>query len=128
MAEAAKKEEKKAIDEGLERGAEKLTEERIKKVIDRVIKEETGARLKVYVETCIHCGLCSEACHYYLSHDNDPRWSPVGKVKQTLWEMLKKKAGSVRSLSKEPLRSLPRSAMSASVAPCTVPLESTLPT
>ena len=91
MAEAAKKEDKKAIDEGLERGAEKLTEDRIKKVIDRVIKEETGARLKVYVETCIHCGLCSEACHYYLSHDNDPRWSPVGKVKQTLWEMLKKK-------------------------------------
>jgi Fe-S oxidoreductase len=92
MAEPEKKvEEKKAIDEGLERGAEKLTEDRIEKVIDRVIKGETGARLKAYVETCIHCGLCSEACHYYLSHDNDPRFSPVGKVKQTLWEMLKKK-------------------------------------
>jgi Fe-S oxidoreductase len=88
-------EEKKVIDEGLERGADKLTEDRIEKVIDRVIKGETGARLKAYVETCIHCGLCSEACHYYLSHDNDPRWSPVGKVKQTLWEMLKKK-GRVR--------------------------------
>ena len=36
MAEPAKKEEKKAIDEGLERGAEKLTEDRIEKVIDRV--------------------------------------------------------------------------------------------
>jgi Fe-S oxidoreductase len=91
MAEAAKNEEKKVIDEGLERGAEKLTEDRIEKVINRVIKGETGARLKAYVETCIHCGLCSEACHYYLSHDNDPRFSPVGKVKQTLWEMLKKK-------------------------------------
>ena len=91
MAEAAKNEEKKVIDEGLERGAEKLTEDQIEKVINRVIKKETGARLKAYVETCIHCGLCSEACHYYLSHDNDPRFSPVGKVKQTLWEMLKKK-------------------------------------
>ena len=91
MAEPAKIEEKKVIDEGLERGAEKLTEDRIEKVINRVIKGETGARLKAYVETCIHCGLCSEACHYYLSHDNDPRFSPVGKVKQTLWEMLKKK-------------------------------------
>jgi Fe-S oxidoreductase len=88
-AEPKKKEEpKKIIDEGLERGAEKLTPERIEKTINRVIKGESGARLKAYVETCIHCGLCSEACHYYLSHDKDPRWSPVSKVKQTLWEML----------------------------------------
>ncbi len=69
----------------------KLTRGKIEKVINGVLKNETGARLKTYVETCIHCGLCSEACHYYLSHDKDPRWSPVGKVKQTLWEMIKKK-------------------------------------
>jgi len=91
MAEPAPKEEKKIIDEGLERGIEKLTPERIEKVVNRVLNGESGARLKAYVETCIHCGLCSEACHYYLSHDNDPRWSPVGKVKQTIWEMVKKK-------------------------------------
>ena len=90
MAEPAKSEEK-AIDEGLERGISKLTEERIKEVIDRVLTTETGARLKTYVDTCVHCGLCSDACHYYLSHDNDPQFSPVGKVKQTMWEMLKKK-------------------------------------
>jgi Fe-S oxidoreductase len=60
-------------------------------VVNKVIKGETGARLKTYVNTCIHCGLCSEACHYYLSHDNDPRWSPVGKVKQTMWELVKNK-------------------------------------
>ena len=91
MAEPAPKEKKKIVDEGLERGAEKLTPERIEKVVNRVLKGESGARLKSYVETCIHCGLCSEACHYYLSHDNDPRWSPVGKVKQTIWEMVKNK-------------------------------------
>jgi Fe-S oxidoreductase len=56
-----------------------------------VLKGETGARLKAYVDTCIHCGLCSEACHYYLSRDRDPHFSPVGKVKQTIWEMLKNK-------------------------------------
>ena len=91
MAEPVKQIEKKIVDEGLEIGAQKLTEERIYKVINRVLKGESGARLKAYVETCIHCGLCSEACHYYLSHDNDPRYSPVGKVKQTLWEMIKNK-------------------------------------
>jgi Fe-S oxidoreductase len=91
MAEPAKQVEKKTIDQGLEIGAQKLTEERIEKTISRVLKGESGARLKAYVDTCIHCGLCSEGCHYYLSHDNDPRYSPVGKVKQTLWKMLKSK-------------------------------------
>ena len=91
MAETAEKILKKIIDEGLEIGAQNLAPERIEKVIKRVLKGESGARLKAYVETCIHCGLCSEACHYYLSHDKDPRYSPVSKIKQTLWPMLKKK-------------------------------------
>ncbi|MCF8068562.1 MAG: (Fe-S)-binding protein [Desulfobacterales bacterium] len=99
MADPAEKiEEKKAIpsddnivDEGLEKGAAALTEDKIASVINQVIDEETGARLKVYVDTCIHCGLCSEACHYYVSHDKDPQYSPVGKIKQTIWPMLKKK-------------------------------------
>jgi Fe-S oxidoreductase len=78
-------------DPGLDKGIEKLTPEKIKKVIDRVLSAETGARIKAYVDTCVRCGLCSEGCHYYMSHDGDPRYSPVGKVKQTLWEMLKHK-------------------------------------
>jgi Fe-S oxidoreductase len=91
MAEPAKEVKKEIVDKGLEIGVQNLTEERIEKAINKVLKGESGARLKAYVDTCIHCGLCSEACHYYLSHDNDPRYSPVGKVKQTLWEMLKNK-------------------------------------
>jgi Fe-S oxidoreductase len=91
MAQVAEQAETRVVDEGLESGAQNLTEERIEKVINRVLKGESGARLKAYVDTCIHCGLCSEACHYYLSHDKDPAYSPVGKVKQTIWEMIKKK-------------------------------------
>ena len=91
MAETAEKIKKKIIDEGLEIGAQNLSQQQIERAINRVLKGESGARLKAYVDTCIHCGLCSEACHYYLSHDKDPRYSPVGKVKQTLWEMLKNK-------------------------------------
>ena len=82
--------EKKILDEGIEKGLARLTDERIEAVVNRVLKGEAGARLKAYVDTCIHCGLCSEACHFYLSHDNDPKFSPVGKVKQTVWEMLKR--------------------------------------
>lgn len=78
-------------DEGIERGAATLTPERIEKTINAVLGNEAGARLKAYIETCAHCGLCSEACHFYLSRDRDPRFSPVGKVKQTIWEMVDKK-------------------------------------
>ena len=91
MAEPAEKETPKVLDPGLETGVQRLTDERIEQVIRAVLDNETGARFKAYVETCIHCGLCSEACHYYLSHDNDPHFSPVGKVKQTIWEMLRRK-------------------------------------
>jgi len=91
MAEPATQENQRIIDEGLEKGAAKLTEDKIQQVINNVLKQEAGARLKTYLKTCIHCGLCSEACHYYLSHDKDPQYSPVGKVKQTMWEILKNK-------------------------------------
>jgi Fe-S oxidoreductase len=85
------KEKKEIIDEGLEQGAARLTYEKIEQVINQVLKGETGARMKVYVDTCIHCGLCSTACHQYLSSNGDPEFSPVAKVKRTMWEMLDKK-------------------------------------
>ncbi len=102
MAEPAQKEKKAVLDEGLVTGTARLTPEKIEKVVNSVLKGETGARLKIYVETCIHCGLCSEACHYYLSHDNDPHYAPVGKVKQTIWKMLKKRVRSHLILFKRP--------------------------
>lgn len=82
---------KPIADVGLDEGVARLTPEKIEAVINEVINKETGARLRAYVSTCVHCGLCSEACHYYLSRDNNPRFSPAGKVKQTIWEMLDRK-------------------------------------
>ena len=79
------------LDKGIDIGVSRLTPDKIEKVINGVFNGETGARFKAYVETCIHCGLCSDACHYYLSMDKDPRFSPVGKVKQTVWPMIKAK-------------------------------------
>ena len=78
-------------DIGIDKGAEKLTPERIEQVLRELIEKEGGARLKVYIETCVHCGLCSDACHFYLSNDRDPKFSPAGKVKQTLAQIIKKK-------------------------------------
>ena len=82
---------KVVIDPGIDETIKNLSSEKIEAVIKKVLDKETAARLKVYLETCVHCGLCADACHFYLSHDRDPRYSPVGKVKQTLWEIVKRK-------------------------------------
>ncbi len=83
--------EKNIIDQGLETGTKNLTPERIKKVMDKVLHGETGAKLKAYTDTCVHCGLCSDACHLYLSTKRDPKFTPSAKVKRTMGVILKKK-------------------------------------
>ncbi len=79
----------RVADPGLDQTAQELTPERITQVINSVLDKETAARFTTYLNTCVHCGLCSDACHWFLSNDRDPRFSPVGKVKQTLWEILR---------------------------------------
>ena len=78
-------------DAGIDESVKKLTPERIQSVIMRVLEQENAARIKVYVDTCLRCGLCAEACHTYLSRDRDPDYSPVAKVKDTLWVMVKER-------------------------------------
>jgi len=78
-------------DPGVDEQIKKLTPERIQQTIQRVLKRESAARLKVYLQTCVHCGLCAEACPTYLSRDKDPDFAPVAKVKDTVWEMVKRK-------------------------------------
>jgi len=82
--------EAQVVDPGLDESIKKLTPERIAKVINTVLSPQS-ARLKVYLQTCVRCGLCSEGCHTYLSRDKDPDFSPVAKVKDTVWEMVKRK-------------------------------------
>jgi len=50
-------------DEGLKRGLARLTPEKIEKTFKALIAGEGGARLKTYLETCVHCGMCAKACH-----------------------------------------------------------------
>ncbi len=83
--------ESRVVDPGLDETIKKLTPEHIERVVQHVLTKENAARLKVYVDTCVHCGLCAEACHTYISRDGDPDYSPVGKVKNTLWELIKRK-------------------------------------
>jgi len=79
------------FDEGIEKGAEKLSAEKIADAFRQMLGTEAGARFKTYLNTCMSCGMCSDACHYYLSHDKDPMFAPAVKVKRTLGELVRKK-------------------------------------
>ena len=64
-------------DPGLDESIKKLTPAQIENTINRVLTQECGARLRVFMDTCVRCGMCSDACHSYLSRDKDPNFSPV---------------------------------------------------
>lgn len=83
--------ESEVADPGIDEAAKKLTPDQIQQVVNRVLTRESAARLHVYLQTCVHCGLCGEACHSYVSRDRNPAFSPVGKVRNTLWELVKRK-------------------------------------
>jgi Fe-S oxidoreductase len=76
-------------DIGLDETIKKLTPEKIEKTIKAVIGGRV-ARIKAVLETCIHCGLCAEACQWYLSNDKDPTYAPVAKMRMTIWEMIRR--------------------------------------
>ena len=95
---------KEVVDDGIEKGLAKLTSERIISVINQVLTQETGARFKAYVETCMRCGLCADACSIFLSNDRKPQYSPAAKVKQTLLEMINKKGDVSKEFLKDAVR------------------------
>jgi Fe-S oxidoreductase len=96
--------EEDIVDEGIEKGLARLTPEKISEVINQVLTKETGARFKAYVETCMRCGLCSDACSVFLSNDRKPQYSPAAKVKRTVNEMIKNKGNVSKQFLKDAVR------------------------
>ncbi len=54
------------------------------------LKPRIGARFKIWLSICAHCGLCADTCHHYLAGGKDPHMIPSYKVK-FLNELIKKK-------------------------------------
>jgi len=48
----------------------------------------------VYLESCVHCGHCAEACHFYVA-SGDPRYTPIWKL-EPLARGYKREAGPLR--------------------------------
>ena len=44
-----------------------------------VFAEKMDAPKAVDLESCVHCGLCAEACHYYVTTE-DPKYTPTRKL------------------------------------------------
>lgn len=51
---------------------------RAKAAVDMFLKV-TDAAIASYLDACVHCGECAEACHFYLS-THDPRYTPTYKL------------------------------------------------
>lgn len=57
----------------------KLSDEERVDTAKRVMLDKIDSQLAVDLEACVHCGLCAEACHFYLSTE-DPKYTPIRKL------------------------------------------------
>jgi Fe-S oxidoreductase len=53
--------------------------------------KDFGATAATYMESCIHCGQCAEACHFYVQ-TGDPRYTPIWKL-EPFKQAYKREAG-----------------------------------
>ncbi len=52
-----------------------------KKVIDRMGKKLTR-QIVGSLTACVHCGMCTDSCHYVLANPDDPSYAPAHKADQ----------------------------------------------
>jgi len=57
---------------------ERPDEERLAAAMTSFVKD-FGRAAAAYMESCIHCGNCAEACHFYLQ-TGDPKYTPIWKI------------------------------------------------
>ncbi|TVO70728.1 (Fe-S)-binding protein [Sedimenticola selenatireducens] len=51
-----------------------------------VLDQQIDSRIEAYFSSCVHCGLCAEACLFY-TETSDPRYTPIYKLEpmRRLW-------------------------------------------
>jgi len=65
MSENVKTESSDPIEERIQQ----LTPADLEKAL-QVFKEKIDHKYAAYVNSCVHCGLCADSCHYYLTHED----------------------------------------------------------
>jgi len=75
------------------------------------MKRQIDARIVSYFSSCVHCGICAEACLFY-TETNDPRYTPIYKLEPmrkvwkqeyTFWGKLAAKMGLSKPLGEDQL-------------------------
>ncbi len=76
-----------------------------------VLRTEVDVKVKSFFSSCVHCGVCAEACLFY-TETNDPRYTPIYKTEPlrkvwrseyTFWGKLATNLGFIKPLSEEDL-------------------------
>jgi len=62
-----------------------------KDALGGTIQKSFKSRLQTWLEICAHCGLCADACFYYLANEKDPKQVPSYKIQATLGELIRRK-------------------------------------
>jgi Fe-S oxidoreductase len=62
----------------IEERIQQLTPRDLEKAL-RVFKEKIDYNYAAHLNSCVHCGLCSDSCHYYLTHE-DTQSIPAHKL------------------------------------------------
>lgn len=71
-------------------------EERVARAM-RAFAKDMSRSAATYMESCIHCGHCAEACHFYVTSE-DPQFTPIWKLQ------LFKKAAKGKTVTAAELR------------------------
>jgi Fe-S oxidoreductase len=73
------------------------------------IREQIDAPVASFFSSCVHCGICAEACLFY-AQTGDPRLTPINKVEPmrriweqeyTLWGRIKRTLGLSRKVTEQ---------------------------
>ncbi len=76
-----------------------------------MLKKQVDSRVESYFSSCIHCGVCAEACLFY-TETGDPRYTPIYKTEplrkvwqneHTLWGKLTSSLGLSKSMTEKDL-------------------------
>ena len=63
---------------GMVEPVEMSDDERVSKA-KQVFLNKINRDMALNLEACVHCGLCAEACQYYVASE-DPKYLPIGKL------------------------------------------------
>jgi len=53
----------------------------------QALKEQIDSPIAAYLQSCVHCGICAEACLFY-TETGDPKYTPIHKLEplRKVWE------------------------------------------